>query len=145
MSFAGDISRFMLKAGKRVDVVTKKIVIDLGTKIVLRTPVGDPSTWQSPAPSGYVGGRARANWQYGNGIMPEGALSIVDKDGSTTINRIIGGVQASKAASIHWIANNLPYIKPLEEGWSNQAPQGMLRLSVIEFEQVVRDAVKNVN
>lgn len=145
MTFASDLSKFILKAGNRVDTVTRKIVIDLGTAIVLRTPVGNPSQWQSPAPPGYVGGRARANWQYGNGDIPEGVLDTVDLGGNTTVNRIIGNVKASPAASVHWIANNLPYIKPLEEGWSNQAPQGMVRLSVLEFEQVVRNAVKSVN
>lgn len=145
MSFSSDLAKFSAKTNSKLDRVVKKIVIDMGTRIVLRTPVGEPSTWQSPAPPGYVGGRARANWQYGNGEMPQGVLDFVDKGGNSTVNKIIGGVQASKAASIHWVANNLPYIKRLEEGWSDQAPQGMVRLTVLEFEQTIRDALKNVN
>jgi hypothetical protein len=145
MSFSSDLAKFSAKTNSKLDRVVKKIVIDMGTRIVLRTPVGEPSTWQSPAPQGYVGGRARANWQYGNGEMPQSVLDFVDKGGNSTVNKIIGGVQASKAASIHWVANNLPYIKRLEEGWSDQAPQGMVRLTVLEFEQTIRDALKNVN
>lgn len=147
MSFSSDIAKFAAKTIRKNNAIVRKIVIDLGTSLVLKTPVGNPTLWQNPegSPEGYAGGAARANWQYGNGEMPEGVLDLIDKGGNSTINRIIGGVQASPAASIHWVANNLPYMKRLEEGWSKQAPQGMLRLTVTEFEQTVRDALKNVN
>lgn len=147
MSFSSDIAKFVAKTNRRNNAIVRKLVIDMGTSLVMKTPVGNPTLWKNPdgAPAGYAGGAARANWQYGNGAMPEGFLDAIDKGGNSTINRIIGGVQASPAASIHWIANNLPYIERLETGWSTQAPQGMLRLTVAEFEQTVRDAIKNVN
>ena len=34
-----------------------------------------------------------------------------------------------------WISNNLPYIEALEEGHSQQAPHGMVALSLAEAEQ----------
>ena len=145
MSFKSDLANFTAKAIRKNNQVVRKIVIDMGTSLVLRTPVGNPSLWQSAPPPGYVGGRARANWQYGTGEMPAGALDAIDTHGNSTINKIIGGIQASKPASIHWIANNLPYIKRLEEGWSKQqAPEGMLRLTVMEFEQTVKSAAEAV-
>ena len=170
MSFSSDIAKFAAKTIRKNNAIVRKIVIDLGTSLVMKTPVGNPELWltsggymnlytptgrrkKNPergkvifkAPAGYVGGTARANWQYGNGEMPEGVLDLIDKGGNSTINRIIGGVQASPAASIHWVANNLPYMKRLEEGWSTQSPQGMLRLTVAEFEPTIRAALKNVN
>lgn len=147
MSFSSDIAKFVAKTTRRNNAIVRKLVIDMGTSLVMKTPVGNPTLWKNPdgAPAGYVGGAARANWQYGNGAMPEGALDLIDKGGNSTINRIIGGVQASPVASIHWIANNLPYIERLETGWSTQAPQGMLRLTVAEFEPTIRAVLKNVN
>jgi len=147
MSFSSDIAKFAAKTIRKNNAIVRKIVIDLGTSLVLKTPVGNPTLWKNPegAPDGYAGGAARANWQYGNGEMPEGVLDLIDKGGNSTINRIIGGVQASPAASIHWVANNLPYMQRLEEGWSTQSPQGMLRLTVAEFEPTIRAALKNVN
>lgn len=145
MTFSQDLAKFYSKTSRKLDLLVKKVVIDMGTRIVLRTPVGNPELWKSEAPIGYVGGRARANWQYGTGEMPSGILDTIDLGGNNTVNKIVGGVQASKSASIHWVANNLPYIKRLEEGWSTQAPQGMLRLTVLEFEPTIRDALKNVN
>ena len=36
-----------------------------------------------------------------------------------------------------YLANNLPYIRKLEEGSSQQAPAGMVALSVQEFSAIV--------
>jgi hypothetical protein len=41
----------------------------------------------------------------------------------------------------YYITNNLPYAERLEYGWSGQAPSGMIRLSLAEFEQVLREEV----
>ncbi len=144
MTFASDLARIVNKTIRNNELIVKKIVIDMGTELVMRTPVGNPSIWQGPAPAGYVGGRARANWQYATGSMPTSILNIIDQQGSQTVNKIIGQVNSSKAASIHWIANNLPYIEPLERGWSKQAPQGMLRLTVMNFQPTVDAVVKSL-
>lgn len=146
MSFTADISKWVVKANGNTDKVVRKVVIDMGSSIVMKTPVGDPDYWQSPPPKGYVGGRARANWLYGNGVMPNGALDTVDQSGSATIAKIVAGVSASPTASVHWIANSLPYIRPLEDGTGSprQAPNGMVRISVEEFHQTVERAARSV-
>lgn len=145
MSFKSDLAKFAEKTMRNNNAIVRKVVIDMGTSLVLKTPVGNPKLWKNPdgAPVGYAGGRARANWQYGTGSMPDGVIDSIDMGGNNTVNKIIGGVQASPAASVHWISNSLPYIKRLEDGWSyRQAPQGMLKLTIEEFEQTVRSAVE---
>mgnify|MGYP003499609615 FL=1 len=144
MSFGSDMDKFIGKTDGNFTKIVRKLVIDMGSRVVLRTPVGNPEIWKNPAPPGYVGGAARANWQYGNGVMPSEALSIIDASGSLTIAKISAGVRSFKAGSIHWIANNSPYIMPLEEGWSTQAPQGMRRLTILEFEETVNSIVREV-
>lgn len=150
MSFALDISKFVKKAKGNQSKVVRKIVIDLGTKIIMRTPVGNPSLWEPqslPAPEGYVGGRARANWQYSNGLLGNSfdTLDTVDASGATSIGKITVEASAAKVDSIHWIGNALPYIERLENGWSKQAPGGMVKLSVQEFPGVVLAAVNSVS
>ena len=142
MTFSSDLARFTAKTIRNSNNIVRKIVIDMGESLVIRTPVGDPSIWQSAPPPGYAGGRARANWQYGSGEMPAGVIDAIDKYGDSTISKIIDGVKSSKVASVHWIASSLPYTKRLEEGWSTQAPQGMLRLTVMQFEDIVKSAVQ---
>ncbi len=146
MSFTVDLSRFVDKATGKVDRVVRAVVIDLGTRIIMRNPVGDTKYWKTKyPPKGYVGGRSRANWQYGFGQMPTNVLEIVDKTGAATIKSLTSGVMGAPAAGIHWIANNVEYIQPLEEGWSkNQAPNGMVRVTVMEFERLVREEANNV-
>lgn len=144
MSFTADISKWVAKAKGNADKVVRKVVIDMGSSIIMKTPVGDPDYWQSPPPKGYVGGRARANWQYGNGAMPGGAIDNVDPSGGATIGKIVAGVSTSPSASVHWIANSLPYINRLEDGYSRQAPAGMLKLTVEEFKQTVERAARSV-
>lgn len=146
MSFSSELANFAAKTIRRNNAIVRKIVLDMGTQLVLRTPVGNPRIWQNPngAPSGYAGGAARANWQYSNGQIADSVLNLIDANGSLTIKKIEAGLKSSPASSVHWISNNLPYIKRLEEGYSTQAPQGMLRLTVIDFKDTVESAAKQL-
>lgn len=148
-NFSADIAAFVKKANGNMDQVVRKIVFDLGTKIVMRSPVGDGKYWQSPPPAGYVGGRFRANWQYGYGSMPSGDLPDIDpRPANTNVStlRILAGLKDKPTAGLHYIVNNLPYAKRLEEGWSTrQAPSGMVTLTAIEFQSMARDAAAEIN
>jgi hypothetical protein len=144
--FALDISRFVAKAKMNADRCVRKVVLDMGTRIVMRSPVGDASHWAHPAPAGYIGGRFRANWQYGDGAVPNGELTGIDPTGNATIQRFIASVKESGAAGkVHYLTNNLPYAYRLEYGWSRQAPNGMVGVTVVEFQSIVNAAAKDVN
>jgi hypothetical protein len=138
--FAANISQFVARANGNVDAVVRKIILDIGTKIVMRSPVGDGDLWQSPPPPGYVGGRFRANWQYTFGEPATQATDAIDASGSSAISAIQSGVGANNVAGLHYLSNNLPYAKRLEEGWSTQAPSGMVGLTLVEFENIVSNA-----
>jgi hypothetical protein len=139
-TFAADISAFVAKVNGNVSRVVRKIVFDIGTKIVMRSPVGDGTLWQSPPPPGYVGGRFRGNWQYGYGQQPAGDLPDIDKSGATSTLRIAAGLKEAPVAGIHYLVNNLPYARRLEDGHSTQAPAGIVGLTALEFQQITRDA-----
>lgn len=93
-----------------IDVTTfaKSVALDLTTKIIERTPV--------------LTGTAQNNW------------NVSDKAPDLTV-REVG--QTRPAASLgeppYFIANNLPYIVPLENGHSKQAPSGMVAVSLAEM------------
>jgi hypothetical protein len=103
--------------------------------VVMATPVGNTTLWSDEARRrarpGYVGGRARANWQVGIGEAPAGVKDDVDATGGGTISagRGIIGTANKGPVEIH-ITNNLPYIVPLNEGHSKQAPAGFVELAV---------------
>lgn len=154
-SFSLALEAFAKKAGDNADLVVRKVVLDLGTRIVERSPVGNRELWADNKvrmekglplqPKGYIGGRFRANWQYGNmsGVgIPMSDLPDIDASGAASINRIAAGVPTKGAAGmVHFLKNNLPYAKRLEEGWSTQAPGGMVGITVREFQSIVDDAV----
>jgi hypothetical protein len=144
--FSLDISKFAAKAKGNMDKAVRKIVLDIGTRIVMRSPVGDDTYWKHPAPKGYIGGRFRANWQYGYSVAPQGALPDIDPTGAASIGRISDGIGSSPAAGVHFLSNNLPYAQRLESGWSTrQAPAGMVGVTVVEFQSIVANAAKSVN
>lgn len=116
----------------------KKIAIDLLARIIDRTPVGNPSFWKEsslPAPPGYVGGRARANWQISTFAPGNSDIDAIDPEGDVTTALGLSKVGTAKAGGTIWIFNNVRYIKRLEMGHSHrQAPLGMVAVSLAEIE-----------
>lgn len=138
--FQGELKAFTVEIPKLTLALQKKIALDLLAKIVLRNPVGNPDLWQNPdsAPPGYVGGRSRANWQVSVSQSEPGNEPLDTTDQSGTVSRGIAAMAAAQPFSTIWIYNNVPYIVRLEYGWSSQAPQGMVRLSLAEVEASIR-------
>ena len=131
--------------GDRMDKVVRGTLLDLSRRIVLRTPVGNPSLWQGPPPPGYTGGQARGNWQASIGSPASGTTSGTDKSGASTIAGIAGEVQQAPG-NVFFITNNLPYISILEhDGWSTQAEEGMVRISLRELDRSIDEQIANLS
>jgi len=45
---------------------------------------------------------------------------------------------------IVYLANNLPYAQRLEDGWSQQAPEGMVKLTVQRFQQIADAVIRQI-
>jgi len=136
-----DIERI---AGDRMDQVVRGTLLDLSRRIVLRTPVGNPSLWQGPPPPGYTGGQARGNWQASIGSPASGTTEATDKSGTATIAGIAGKTQQAPG-NVWYLTNNLPYVgSALEYGSSTQAPTGMVRISLRELDQSIDDQISRL-
>jgi hypothetical protein len=142
-SFLVDLRRLLEKTGADADKVARKVVLDIGTSLVMQSPVGDPAIWKHAAPKGYVGGQFRSNWQHGMNIAPSGTTERIE-DEAGTVARIAQRVNQASAAGMHYFANNLPYAQALEHGHSTQAPAGMVELTVNDFERFVNEACAEV-
>lgn len=130
-SFALDLQKFAEKAEGNAQTVVRKISIDLFSKTVLRTPVDT--------------GRARANWNCSIGAPSFTVSQKTDKGATTTQAGIRSTLGNWKQGDIY-LMNSLPYIRRLEyDGWSKQAPAGMVRISVAEFQTFVDAATRTVN
>jgi len=130
--------------GDRMDQVVRGTLLDLSRRIVLRTPVGNPSLWASAPPAGYTGGQAKGNWQASIGSPETGTTSTIDKSGSATLASINGKTQ-SAPGNVWYLANNLPYIGRLEfDAWSTQATEGMVRVSLAELNQAINEQIADL-
>ena len=143
--FTVQLKRFADKAKGRRDQVVRKVVLEIGTSLVMKSPVGDGAYWTSPPPKGYVGGRFRANWQVGVGSINFKTTEATDQDGGSTVGNLFAAVADQPPDQVFYLTNSLPYAKRLEEGWSHrQAPQGMVGITVLEFRNFIAKAVAEV-
>lgn len=142
-TFALDIKRFADKANGNMDLVVRKVALDLFRRVIQKSPVGNPDLWKSPAPPGYVGGRFKSNWLCAIGSIPEGTTVAIDV--SAAVTSVEAEVLGAKAGDIIYLVNNLPYARALEYGWSTQAPAGMVRLTIAEYGAVVTKAAGEVD
>ena len=140
MSFALDISRFVKKCGNNADQVVRKTVLDIGKSLIEKTPVGDATYWQSKPPAGYVGGHARASWSHSEGTLEAKQFDTIDPSGAASTSRIMASVPVKAGGKVHFIQNSVPYIQALEDGHSRQAPNGMVGLTVVEFQSMINKA-----
>jgi len=115
--FALDLKNFGLVTHRQARVIFQKIAIDLDSRIVLGTPVDE--------------GTARGNWFPSlNKPSSEVDEKSVDKTGSTAINAAVKTAASAELGDTIWFTNNLPYILPLENGHSGQAPDGMVDINL---------------
>lgn len=132
MSFSADLDRIIKKTKVSADTVTRKVAIDLFTSVIKKTP--------------FDIGRARGNWQASIGSYNTGYdLNKSDKSGASATSEAVSVAIRAKAGSVIYMVNSLPYIKALEYGHSSkQAPNGMVRLTITEYERYIRDAVRSL-
>lgn len=148
--FALSVSNWTKKAQANADEVLRAVTIALLNNVVVRSPVGNPDLWKGDKygfirpPTGYVGGRFRANWQVTIGSPAEGTIEAVDPIGQIPILSAQTVIADARCGPTIYIVNNLPYAIRLEYGWSKQAPAGMVRLAAIEFQQIVDNAAREL-
>lgn len=128
-SFALSLAQFAETAKEAVDASLREIVIELGNSLIRMSPVDT--------------GRFRGNWQFSISTPASGTIAQVDPNGAATSAQIADGSIAFKAGETAFIVNNLPYSIPLEFGHSDQAPAGMVRVTVARFQQIVLEAIRN--
>jgi hypothetical protein len=78
------------------------------------------------------------------GSPAAGVKDLIDKDGSATIAAHASVIGIAKAGQVQYLVNNLPYAQRIEQGWSRQAPVGLVALTVVEWNNIVEDAVNGV-
>ncbi len=154
MSFSIDMSRAISNIRDHVDETVRGTLFGVSSRIIKATPVGDPSLWlynkgTKEAPNyvdylgyhgsadGYVGGSLRGAWNASIGAPDETKTGAVDSAGTGTITAMRTIVNGVNIGDNFYLTNPLPYAYRVENGWSSQAPAGMVRVAVAETQAVL--------
>lgn len=129
--FTAQIAHFVEKAKGNADLVVRKVALEMFSRVIQKSPVDT--------------GRFKGNWQVNIGSIPAGTLKLEDKTGTATIAKVTAEALNLKAGEVIYLVNNLEYANALEYGHSKQAPNGMVRLTISEFNSVVSNAAQSVN
>lgn len=125
--FEAQLEDFRELAMAAIEQTIQDIVIQVGESLINLSPVDT--------------GRFKANWQFTIGAPANSSLIATDKEGDETIAKLIAAVNALEPGQVAYIVNTLIYAIPLEYGHSQMAPNGMVRLTIAEFERIVAEAV----
>lgn len=161
-----NFTEFANKTLQRADIMIRAVGIKTFSAVIRDTPVGDPDLWKGSAPAGYVGGRLRGNWRCSLAMpdtttftAPKGDGKKGEKKGGkqarvqyknfpdvgTVISSVNNVCQSATRKNVLWLANSLPYAYRVEyEGWSRQAPEGMVRRNVARIKKIISGELRKV-
>ena len=118
--FRASFAKRINKSKGKFELFVQKLAVEIDKRLVFRSPVDT--------------GRFRANWVVGNGTVNGNT-----KESFTAANNSIEINSIKVNGQIIYITNSLPYAYRLEyESWSKQAPQGMVRITAVEVNQIAR-------
>ena len=134
MASPDDFARRLFRIGRGIkenaDRLVRETSLAVLTEVVVSTPVDR--------------GRARGNWQVGLGEAPDPSPEEQEATKDTSGQRTIaeGSTRIARRSSGQdvFLSNNVPYIGPLNDGSSAQAPAGFIEQAVQAGIDVVKRA-----
>ncbi len=112
-------SLFQELVEEKIVQVTRLVALETLSRVVMKSPVDT--------------GRFRGNWQVSVGGRATGTLARLDPSGQQTIAAGAAVIAHLDRPAMIFITNNLPYANRLENGWSKQAPAGMVAVTIAEL------------
>lgn len=124
MSFEDDLRKFNDKTRKKATARLRRVALKAAAEIITGTPV--------------LTGTARANWRVSFGFLSrEFDLATSDKSGGSTINAASGMIQNAELGIDLFVGNSVPYVVPLEHGYSKQQPGGWVHPTIRAIQTMI--------
>ena len=127
MSVQSDIQQIQLHLTQKTSQVLVLLMAEVDARLKMKSPVDT--------------GRFRASWTIGVG-QPDTTVAPDVQKGQIAIPE--PPIPAITMGATYYHANSLPYARRLEYGWSNKAPQGMVRLTAAEVPGILQALVAQV-
>lgn len=117
------LENFKKKIPEEFRKFQKMVVLDAMKRIIFKSPVDT--------------GRFRANWNTAIGAPDESTTENTDPSGSEAQARCLDVLDGLDPYDTVYLTNNLDYAMALEHGHSQQAPGGMIALTVVELQTLI--------
>lgn len=129
MSFASDIRRYADKQKRNLDEVVMESLIDLSASVIIKTPVDE--------------GILANSWKPSTNAPAQGVATNGNNEGQM---REVEEIVAASVGETYYLVNNQPYAKDIEFfGHSDKAPQGMLRVSIENYQRFIDNAISQLD
>lgn len=141
MDFTKAMDQWTKQVSLKMDNIFKDVVILVGESVVRISPVDT--------------GLFRGNWQLTVDGEESNELNRLDPTGGAALASITSKAQGLKAGQIAYILNHLGYgydlengtyngptAKVTEQGFSRQAPHGMVKVTAAKFTALVEEATR---
>lgn len=129
-SFALQVEEFARKAEINAIQAMRLTTLYMFVSIIRRTPVDT--------------GRAKGSWTTSVYTLPAAYSDVEDKSGNKALTAAALSAEAWDGVGSIFIVSNLDYIEYLEDGSSDQAPNGMVAMTVAEFNEAINAAIRDV-
>jgi hypothetical protein len=129
VSFATEVEQFANEALGRVEKIRRLFIGKLCIAIIDRTPV--------------LSGHLKGNWQASIGAPEMDEVPRQSKEGGFVKQQVLDILAKLKGDETFYFSNNAPYVLVIEyEGHSSvKAPDGMVRISLLEVGQLINQAI----
>jgi len=129
MSLAKDLRRIAKDRKQSIEKVYRGTMLAMGSRIIKMSPVDE--------------GRFRGNWF--TGINTENnSTDLNATSASDSTARLLSSVGELNSNEDFYFMNNLPYAKELEDGSSDQAEDGMVKVTVNDFASIVELNIRSI-
>jgi hypothetical protein len=126
-SFSAAVKAWGIDALKRVDKVRRASALEVFMLTIYATPVDT--------------GRLRGNWQTAINSPKTSHITRLDKAGGEAVAEAMANL--GSMVDVVYMTNSLPYAEKIEyEGYSRQAPNGMVRVSAAKWQRIVQEKAK---
>jgi hypothetical protein len=141
LGYADTVERAIDDYWSRAARVAYFLVSEAGERLIRRSPIGMPEAWKKKPPANYIPGKFVSNWNLGIGSADPTATSATNIRTVNGMDRFPSNPFGQRFV----LSNSSPQALRLElDHWSKQAPEGMVRLTGLEFDPMFRLAVERV-
>jgi len=138
MSLVEGLRKFKEHTLTKLDAVTFWTLYEAGERLIVLSPVGDPTLWMKAPPATYKPGYFASNWFYTEGAhspRTQVRYDVREVNGLDGLDEQAGGKK-------HYIGNSVEYGPALEWGHSSQAPAGIIGVIAIELSDIAMAQAK---